>query len=153
MEGRHHGDRRVGVDEGRPSAAQACDTGGGLHGVFHRTTAEADDDGGGNDRDLFCEIGAGGRTFFGCRYAVAGRAVLHDVGNINMIAREAHGDNHFVEQFACGADERPTCAVLDFAGAFTDEHDFGIDIAFAPDEIGSRRALLLDGGVLFEGGA
>src|SRR5439155_16905548 len=58
------------------------------------------------------------------------------VRNEYLLALQAHPGDHFVEQLTSAADEGSALLVLILAGAFADEHDFGIGIAFPEDRVG-----------------
>ena len=51
------------------------------------------------------------------RRPVIRRAALDDVGNEYLLALQAHGHNHLIEQVAGAADERPALLVFVLTGA------------------------------------
>ena len=64
-----------------------------------------------------------------------GRTALDDVGDIDLFALEAHGLDHVVEQLAAAADEGHARCVFIRARAFADEHEAGVGVAVAEDEL------------------
>ena len=118
-----------------PGAAQ------GGEGLFHAEhvggggTAEGDDDLGTDDVDLFEEEGAAGAGFDGLGGAIGGRAALYDVGDVDLFALEAHGGNHIVKELAGLADEGEAGGVFVGTGAFADEHEAGVGVAVAEDDV------------------
>ena len=66
--------------------------------------------------------------------AIAGRAALDDVADVDVAAIEAHGLDHLREKFARTADERQALRVFISAWAFTDEDKLRLRIAIAEDD-------------------
>ncbi len=128
--------------------------------VFDGGRAEGDDDAGADDFDLTVEDGEPAGGFFGDGRAVfeatvvvgVGAAEFDDVGDVDaihfVIAFEAHRTDHFVEELSAASDEGASGAVFFDAGAFADEEDLCIGIAFAEDEFGGDIVDVLGGGLL-----
>ena len=76
-----------------------------------------------------------GLAFVALRRAVPRRPALDDVRDVDFFAPQAHGFDHVVEQLSGAADER--FALLVFVGArrFADEHQLGMRIAHAEDNL------------------
>ena len=90
------------------------------------------------------ELGAG-IGFYGLWRAVGGWAALDDVSDVDLLAREAHGEDHVGEELAGFADEGQALRVFIGSGAFADEHEARGGVAGAEDDgvtagIGERAA-------------
>ena len=80
----------------------------------------------------------------GLRVAVAGRAALHDVGDVDVVAGEADPLDEAGEQLPGAADERHAGEVLLLPGALAHEHQVGVRVADAEHHLGAglgERAL------------
>ena len=80
------------------------------------------------------------RNLVHLRRAVLRRAAFDDVGDIDFLARKADGGDHFIQQLTCAADERTARQVFVATGAFTDEHQPRVRVAFAGHGVGARGA-------------
>ncbi len=69
------------------------------------------------------------------RRAIAGRTAFHDVGDVDILAANAHGFDHVVEQLSGAAHEGLALRVFVGAGAFAHEHQVGARIAHAEDDL------------------
>ncbi len=121
--------------------------------------AEGDDDLGLDDVDLPDEELGAGVGLDGLGGAVGGGAALDDVGDVDLLAPEAHGGDHVVEELAAFADEGEALEVLVGAGAFADEHEAGVGVAVGEDDgaaagvgEGTAGAVADEGADGFEGG-
>ncbi len=91
------------------------------------------------------EVGCAGVHFRECWLAVTGsvgghvRAAFQNIGDVNIVAFQTHGFDHFGEELAGSADE--WYALLVFVGTwgFTDEHERGIGVADAEDDLFAER--------------
>ncbi len=63
------------------------------------------------------------------------RAALHDIGDVHLLALEAHGSDHVVEQLAGASDEGQTLRVFVGARALADKHQLGVGVAGAEDDL------------------
>ncbi len=84
--------------------------------------------------DLAQQERRAGFDLLALRRAVSRRAALHDVRDIHLLALQAHGLDHLVEQLPGASDERTPLLVFVRARAFADEHQLGVGIAFAEDD-------------------
>jgi hypothetical protein len=135
-----------------PLAAESAHGGIAAEHVLGGGEAEGDDDFGADELDLAHEIRRAGFDFIGRGGAIAGGAAFDDVGDVNLLALEAHGGDHLVEELASAADEWAAGLVLGLAGAFADEENRGIDIALAENGLGAglgEAALGADSHLLF----
>src|SRR5262249_22501488 len=108
VEGRHERDALVGVE----AAAQARDGGVAAQEALGGELAEADDHARPDGGELLLEERLAGGDLVRLGVAVARRAALDDVGDVDVLARKAHRLDHLREQLAGGADERLAGAVL-----------------------------------------
>ena len=147
-----HGDHAQGAGA-LHAAAQAGDALARLQDELGGEVAQGDDDRGVHAGNLLAQPGGAGLDLFWARVAVAGRAALEDVGDVDALARDAGAVEHLVEQLAGCAHEGLALEVLVLAGALAYEHDVGMGIAHPEDEVGARggqgalgaaRALPLD---------
>jgi hypothetical protein len=78
------------------------------------------------------------------RHAILRRPAFHNIGDVNLVAAQAHGDDHVVEQLAGAADEGQTLRILIGARAFANKHEACVGIAVAEDDgvagLGERAA-------------
>jgi hypothetical protein len=118
-----------------PGAAQ------GAEGLFDAEEvgggggSEGDDDLGADDVDLFEEKGRAGVGLDGLGSAVGRGAAFDDVGDVDLVAAQAHGGDHVVEELAGLADEGDAGGILVGAGAFADEEEAGVGVAVAEDDV------------------
>ena len=64
-----------------------------------------------------------------------GRTALHDVRDIDIFAADAHGFDHVVQQLAGAAHEGLALRVFVGTRAFAHEHQVGIWITHAEDDL------------------
>ncbi len=76
------------------------------------------------------------------RVAVAGRPAFQDVRDEDVRAREPHSGEQLVEQPARRADERDAALVLLRARRLADEHQVGVRVARAEDDLRARARQL-----------
>src|SRR5262249_23058724 len=69
----------------------------------------------------------------GC--AILGRTALDHVGNVDVATLQAHRRDHVVEKLPGAPHERLALLVLVGAWPFAHEHDLGIDIAHAENDV------------------
>jgi len=158
MVGGHDGDAAPGL----PLAAEPGDADGFAEESFDGGGAEGDEDFGADQIDLFLQVGDAGGHFRGGGLAVASGlpggvgAALEDVGDVDGVAGEAGRDDDFGEELAGGANKRFAHAVFVRAGGLADEHEAGIDVTDAKDDIfagvGEVGALDAGQGLLAQGG-
>ena len=60
-----------------------------------------------------------------------GRAAFDNIGNVHLAAVQPDDFQHIVQQMAGSPHKRFTLQIFIFTGAFADEHDFGVFIAYA----------------------
>src|SRR5262249_51673775 len=77
---------------------------------------------------------------FGPGVAVARRAALEHVGDVDVLAGEAQLREPLVEQLACATDERLALAILVGARGLAHEHHVGLRIAHAEHDADARGA-------------
>ncbi len=115
------------------------------HGGF----AEGDEDARLDDGDLFAQVGEAALHFERRGGAVAGRvrrhvgAAFEDVGDVDVVAGQAHGVDDFGEEFAGASDEGLALLVLIRSGGLADEHEVGVGVAGAEDGLRARRGEVL----------
>ncbi len=85
--------------------------------------------------DLPEEIRLARLDLVGHRVAVAGRAALDDVGDVDLGAGEPDALEQPVEELAGLADERVALLVLVEARRLADEHQVGVGVAHAEDDL------------------
>src|SRR4029450_3593890 len=61
----------------------------------------------------------------------------HDVCDVDVLAAQADALEQAVEELAGGADEGEALAVLVEAGGLADEHQVGVRVALAEDDLGA----------------
>jgi hypothetical protein len=98
------------------------------------------DDLGHDGGDLVAEVRCRGVAFFGCGCGVVGWSDFQDVGDVDVLAGEAHCREHPVEEFARAADEGASGAVFLGTWGFADEHEPGGGVALAEDDVGEGVA-------------
>ena len=82
--------------------------------------------------------------------AIARRAALHDVRDVDIFAADAHGFDHVVEQLSGATDEGFALRVFVSAGAFADKHQVGVRIAYAEDNLLAALLVELAAGAVAE---
>lgn len=97
--------------------------------------AKGDNDFGADDVDLLEEEWDAGVGFVGLGGAVLRGPALDDIGDVDLFALEAHGGDHVVEELATPAYEGQALGVFVRAGALADEHELGVGVAVAEDEL------------------
>ena len=131
--------RMIGDDElaAAPGVDTSAKAGEGLalaEEIRGRCRAERDDDLRANDVDLAEEEWRAGVGLVGLRGAIAGGTALDDVGDVDLVAPEAHGDDHVIEKLAGLADEGNALRVFVSAGAFAYEQEAGVGRAVGKDD-------------------
>src|SRR5581483_11696927 len=102
---------------------------------LRREVAERRDDDGLDQLDLAEEMALAGLDLVRLRVAVARRAALEDVRDVDVCACEADLCEQLLEQLAGLADERQALLVLVETGRLADEHQVGVRIAGAEDDL------------------
>ena len=131
------------VFEGEPTSAQGAHRFVGAGEAEHGGFAEGDEDAGLDDGDLLAEVGQAALHFKRGGRAVAGGALgrvgaaFEDVGEVDVVAGEAHGGDDFGEEFAGASDEGFAEAVFVCPGGFADKHEVGVRVAGAEDGLGA----------------
>src|SRR6185312_3394198 len=140
-----------------PGAAEARDGRVRAQEALRGELAERDDHARADGRELLLEEGLALGDLVGLGVAVARRAALQDVADVDVAAGEAHGFDHLGQELAGGADERLAGAIFVGAGRFADEDEGGVGVADAVDDVGALAGelaalavaeLLADGGEL-----
>ena len=105
---------------------------------LHGDPAEQAEKLGPDDGDLLFQVREAVVRLFDCGSAVFGGTALEDVGDVDLIARQAHplGD-HVGEQLAGPADERLAQAVFVGSRRLADEHEPGLGLTGAEDRLGA----------------
>src|SRR5688572_21288388 len=85
--------------------------------------------------DLAEEIRTTGLNFIRHRIAIAGRAMLQDVANVDVVPRKFNGSENLVEELARLADKRSPEFVFGGTGRFSDAHEVGVGIPFTGNRI------------------
>src|SRR5829696_5656044 len=140
MEGRHRLDAVSLVPRaavlGNPEVLVYDRLGGG--------TAEAEDDLRFDGPDLALQVGVAGPYLAGLRLAVLepaalldGRAALHDVRQVDLLARQVHGRQDIVEELARPPDEGQSRGVFVLAGPLADEHQRRVGVPGREDRVGA----------------
>jgi hypothetical protein len=88
-------------------------------------------------RDLRLEERRALRDLVRLGIAIAGRTALHDVGDVDLLAREAHGSDDLRQQLAGASDERLALFVFIGPRAFPDEHQRRLGIPYSENQVGS----------------
>jgi hypothetical protein len=68
---------------------------------------------------------------------------LPDVGDVDIVAGQAHGGDDAGEKFAGGTDEGLALFVFVESGSLADEHEVGVGVAGAEDSLGARGGEVL----------
>ena len=108
--------------------------------------------------ELAEEVALAGLDLVGLRIAVPGRPALEHVRDVHVPPGQADALEQPVEELACRADERVALLVLVEAGRLADEHELGVRVADAVDDLrpalreAAARAAGGLGGVRLEGG-
>src|SRR5688572_14431641 len=85
--------------------------------------------------DLANEVRTAGLNFIRHRIAIAGRAMLQDVANVDIAARKFNRSENLVEELTCLPDKWSTEFVFGGAGRFTNTHEVGAGIPFTGNRI------------------
>src|ERR1700722_3017531 len=117
------------------AAAETAERGLGSEQIGRGGRSESDDHFGLDDLNLLKEKWLAGVGFDWLGDAVLWRAALHDVGDVDLFALQAHGVNHVVEQLAAAADEGQTLCVFIGAWAFADEHEARVGVSVTEDDL------------------
>ena len=80
--------------------------------------------------------GQADRSFFRRRFAIAGRPPVYDIGDVNLLAIEADGGQHAIEQLTGSTDKWQAQAVFIGPGRFADQHDTAGWTAIGEHQIG-----------------
>ena len=105
---------------------------------LRREVAERRDDARLDQLDLAEEVRLAGLDLVRLRVAVARRAALQDVRDVDVAARvRPIPSSRLLEQLARLADERDALLVLVEAGRLADEHQVGVRVARAEDDLGA----------------
>ncbi len=87
--------------------------------------------------DLAEEVALAGLDLVGHRVAVPGRPALDHVRDVHVLAGHADPAQELVEELARLADERVALLVLVEAGRLADEHQLGVRVPDAEDDLGA----------------
>ena len=87
--------------------------------------------------DLAEEVASQASISSGMRVAVAGRPALDHVRDVHVLAGHADSGEELVEELPRLADERVALLVLVEAGRLADEHQLGLRVADAEDDLGA----------------
>src|SRR5690606_29303857 len=118
-----------------PPTAQPGDALGGLEEVLGRHVTQRAYHLRLDDPDLLEQHALAGGDLGRRGVAVARRAVLHDVGDVDLVALEPHRREDLVEELAGAAHERPTGEVLLLAGRLAHEHEPGVLGTLPEDQV------------------
>src|SRR5262249_53224444 len=124
-------DQHAGLPERELAPAQLGDPVLRLEQQLGGEVAERDDDRGVDEAQLPFEVGPARLDLVGQRIAVPGRAALHHVGDVHLVAAQADVGDEPRQETARPADERDALLVLLGARALTDEHEVGARVAVA----------------------
>ena len=97
--------------------------------------SEADDHFGLDGRELAQQKRHAGGDFVFFRRAIFRRAALHHVGDVDVVALQAHGLDHLRQQLSGAADKGNALHVFVVPGPFADEDQLGVRIAHAEDDL------------------
>ena len=131
MERREQGRVDTGPLEREFPPAELRDALLGVEQQLRREVPERDDHARLDQRELAVEPRRAGLDLVGLGVAVAGRAALHDVGDVHVVAGETDPLDELRQQLSGASHERLSLEVLLLAGAFTDEQEVGIGPADA----------------------
>ena len=115
-------------------------------------SSEGDDDFGAHDFDLGEDEGARELDFLGAGRAVVARlagesgAEFAKIGEVDLLAREAHGLEDGIELFTGGTSEGLAFLLLMIARGVADEHEVSSGRACGEDEVGAEGAEIAEGG-------
>ena len=121
----------------QPLAAQARERNIGLEQTVGGVSPERDNELGANVFDLADQIRLALRHLLRLRVAVAGRSALQYVRDIDLLALEAHGEQHGVQQLAGAAHERLALPVFVRTRSFADKHPRCRRVADAENRLGA----------------
>ncbi len=117
------------------AAAQLRDWLGRAQERLRRELAQGHDHARLDERQLLEQERLARRHFIGLGIAIARRAALDHVGDVDLLAGHAHGLDDLGEQLAGAADERLALLVLVLARRLADEHQAGLRVADAEDHL------------------
>ncbi len=103
---------------------------------FRRTSPKRDDCLGAKHAQLTVKKRRTGARFVFFRGPVLRRAALHDIANVDLVARVPHRDDHLVQQFSRVTHERLALLVLVIPGPFANEHELGLLTATRKNALG-----------------
>src|SRR6266498_3948125 len=113
------------------------------HHRLSRGGAQADDHLRVNDLDLRLQPGLAGYHLPDQRLLMQASLapldpfkMLHGVGDVNLVARNARFSEGFVQETTCRSDERVALAIFHIAWLFTDEHDARVFRPLAENRLG-----------------
>ena len=121
-----------------PLAAEARDALRGLQKRLRGAGPEATDHFRANRVELAKQIGRAGGDFVVLGQAIFRRPAFHDVADVDVLAAQTHRLDHLREQFSGAADERFALNIFVVPRAFTDEHELGLRIPDAEDDVRAR---------------
>src|SRR3954470_18965952 len=121
---------------GPPAAARDAD--GALRDRLRRVVAERRDHLRLDQLDLPHQVRHALLDLLGQRIAVPGRAALEDVRHKDLAPRQADLAEQGVEELPGAPHERLALLVLGGAGGLADEHQVGVGVAHAEDDVRSR---------------
>src|SRR4029078_13208894 len=105
--------------------------------------------------DLAPEVSLAGLNLLRHRIAVAGKPAFQDIRDVDLVPAQADPRKQLLEPLSGGADERNSLLVLVKPWCLTDEHELGIRIAGAEDDLRAacrERAPGAAGDLISEGG-
>lgn len=91
--------------------------------VCERVAAERDDELGSDERDLGVEPGLAGGDFFRERIAIVRRAVLDDIGDVDVLSPEVDAFEHYGQVLSRCPDKGYPLQILTLSWRLTDEQD------------------------------
>ena len=119
-------------------AAQRRDPRLGAQHKLRSKVPQADKDVRPHGTDLLAQEGRAGRNLLGLGVTVSGRAALHHVGNVDLVARKAGNREERVELVPGGTHEGLALQVFISARALAHEHNARVGIAHAKHEVGAH---------------
>lgn len=119
------------------NAAQSCQRLLGLQQILGGDSANGEDDFGLNQLNLPLQKGMAGSYFLGLRIAITGRSAFEDIGDVNLLALQTDGAQHFVEQLPGDANERLALQVLVLPRCLTNQQPVGVVITNTEYGLGS----------------
>ena len=108
-----------------PFATQPHDPVWRFHNAFCGRPADQQDEVWRNQLHLPLQEGPATFRLLQCRRSVARRPPVDDVGDMDIIFREADRGQHTIEKLACASDERHACQILVTPGGLADNHQAG----------------------------